>query len=58
VHKAISTIQQEVDIFMPKKTEPIKTIIVNPPTKEQAEEHVKKLSVYLSKIWKSMLNAR
>jgi len=31
----------------------IATIITNPPTKEQAEERIKKLSEYLSEIWRN-----
>ena len=29
----------------------IRIIVVNPPTKEQAEKRIKKLSEYLGRIW-------
>ncbi|MCL2399963.1 MAG: hypothetical protein FWC91_09525 [Defluviitaleaceae bacterium] len=36
----------------------IKIIIVNPPAKEQAEERIKKLSQYLSEIWRNPSNIK
>jgi len=33
------------------KNEPIKIIVVNPPTKEQEDKRIKELSAYLEKIW-------
>jgi len=44
-----------------KKTnshKPIKLVILNPPTKEQAEKRIKKLSEYLSKIWNQASSTR
>jgi len=34
-----------------KNTLPIKICATNPPTKEQAQERVKKLAEYLGEIW-------
>jgi len=36
----------------------IKVVITNPPTKEQAEERIKKLSAYLGQIWYKPQNIR
>jgi len=36
----------------------IKVVIINPPTKEQAEKRIKKLSDYLGKIWTNPQNAK
>jgi hypothetical protein len=36
-----------------KPIEKVKVVVVNPPTKEDAEKRVKKLSAYLSKTWKN-----
>ena len=35
---------------------PIKVIIVNQPTKKQAEQRVKELALYLEKVWKNPQN--
>ena len=37
---------------------PIKVLIKNPPTKEQAEERIKKLSEYLGQIWNKPSNIK
>ena len=37
---------------------PIKVIIENPPTKEQSDLRIKKLSEYLEKVWISLSNIR
>ena len=36
---------------MAKNDNEIKVIIVNPPTKEEAEERIKKLAEYLGEMW-------
>jgi len=36
----------------------IKVLILNPPTKKQAEERIKKLSEYLSEIWHNSENIK
>ena len=36
----------------------IKIIVVNPPTKEQADERIKKLSEYLGQIWNNPQNIK
>jgi hypothetical protein len=33
---------------------PIKAIVVNPPTKEQAKKRIKKLSEYLGQTWSKL----
>ena len=34
----------------------VKVIIVNPPTKEQADKRIKELASYLEQIWKNLRN--
>lgn len=41
-----------------KPNNQIQVITTNPPTKEQAEERIKKLSEYLEKIWGNFPNIR
>ena len=36
-----------------EKSEPIKIIVINPPTKKEADKRLKMLSAYLSKTWKN-----
>ena len=36
----------------------IKVLVVNPPTQQQSEERIKKLSEYLSEIWKNAGNIK
>ena len=43
---------------MKKDNNKIKVIIDNPPTKTQAEERIKKLSIHLSAVWNKPQNAR
>jgi len=31
----------------------IKVVVINPPTKEQADKRIKELAKYLEKIWKN-----
>jgi len=33
--------------------QPIKVVITNPPTKDQAEKRIKELVLYLEQIWKN-----
>ena len=36
----------------------ITTIITNPPTKDQADERIKKLSKHLEEVWNNLQNTR
>jgi len=40
------------------KRNSINVIVVNPPTKEQAKERIKKLSEHLGKVWDKPSNIR
>jgi len=40
-----------IGIMETKIKQPIKVIIVNPPTKEQAEKRIKELASFLEKVW-------
>jgi len=39
---------------MKKSDKQFKVVIVNPPTKEQAKERIKKLSEHLSRTWTNL----
>jgi len=41
-----------------KNTNSIKVLLTNQPTPKQAEEHIKKLSEYLGKIWNKPKGSR
>ena len=50
-HKVIATLKKELIMKKADTGNLIKVVTLNPPTKKQAEERVKKLSDYLGKIW-------
>ena len=54
-HKNI-LIHEEKVFDMKRNEQPIKAIIENPPSKEQAEKRIKELVLYLEQIWKLSLN--
>jgi len=36
----------------------VKVVVINPPTKEEAEKRIKKLSEYLGQIWNKPQSSR